>query len=47
VREAGAGHDLLQRDIVEAMPIEQSSCAVNDPLSNFHAVASGVGHKVS
>jgi hypothetical protein len=44
VGQTGAGHDLLNRNILEAMAIEKLPRALNDVFSYFCAVAGWVGH---
>jgi hypothetical protein len=40
--ETCAGHDLVDRDILEAVPVEQAARAVDDFLSYFGAVTRGI-----
>src|SRR5437868_15387800 len=47
VGETCAGHDLLNRNILEAVAIEKLSRALNDVFSHFCAVAGWVGHWLS
>src|SRR5712672_37492 len=47
VGETGAGHDLLNRNILETVAIEKLSRALNDVFSHFCAVAGGIGHRLS
>jgi len=42
VRQARTGHDLVERDTLKAMLIEQLACAVNDVFLYCRAMTSGV-----
>ncbi len=44
VGEAGAGHDLLDGDTLEAVAIEELARAIDDGFLDGRAVASGVGN---
>ena len=45
--EAYAGHDAVERDVVESVLVEEFSGAGYDLASDLGAVASGVGHGLS
>jgi hypothetical protein len=47
VGETRAGHDLLNRNILETVAIEKLSRALNNVLSYFCAVAGGIRHRLS
>jgi len=47
VSEAGAGHDLLDRDTLEAVAIEELASAVDDGFFDGRAVSGGVWHEDS
>jgi hypothetical protein len=47
VCQARACHDLLQRDTLETIAIEQPTRAVDDVSSYFEAVTSRIGHTIS
>ena len=47
VGQAGAGHDLLDGDTLEAVAIEEFARAVNDGFLDGRAVGNGVRHGVS
>jgi activator of HSP90 ATPase len=41
VRQARTGHDLVERDTLKAMAIEEPACAVNDVFSLFGGYITG------
>jgi hypothetical protein len=43
VRQARTGHNLRERYVLEAVPVEQLACALNDFLSDLRAVTRGIG----
>src|SRR5690242_10955665 len=47
VRQAGAGHDLLQRNALKAIPVKQLACTVDDVFLDRRAMTSRVGHQDS
>jgi hypothetical protein len=47
VRETRAGHDLVERDTLKAIAIEELACAVNNVLLYCRAMTYGVGHEAS
>src|SRR6267143_2862599 len=47
VGEARTGHDLVERDTLKAMAIEELAGAVNDVFLDCSAVTSGVRHRAS
>src|SRR6266576_1247788 len=47
VRQARAGHDLLERNALRAIPVKQLACTVDDVLLDCRAVTSRIGHENS
>src|SRR5215470_5247543 len=47
VREPGTGHDLLERDILETISIEQFPGTLNDVLLYLHAMSGRIRHSSS
>src|SRR6266576_6764899 len=45
VRQARAGHDLLERNALRAIPVKQLACTVDDVLLDCRAVTSRIGHR--
>src|SRR5215471_1105579 len=42
-RKAGIGHDLVDRGLGEALPVDQPPCTLNDALASFLLVFGCIG----